>query len=160
MVKKSVTIKQEPLFIDPVEQEPVEQGPVEPVEQEPVEPVEQEPVEQEPEHVEQEPEHVEPVEQEPEQVEQESPTPKKKPGRPVGSKSKEPGKPRAKRKIVERPAESDELENIEIPRALPGSRPIPSEAHDSTSAQMLRILTAHTQQRQREKTELYKSWFR
>ena len=132
MVKKSVTIKQEPLFIEPVEQEPVK------------------PVEQDP----------EPVEQEPEQVEQEPPTPKKKPGRPIGSKSKEPGKPRAKRKIVERPAESDELENIEIPRALPGSRPIPSEAHDPTSAQMLRLLTAHTKQRQREKTELYKSWFR
>ena len=101
---------------------------------------------------------IEPVK--PEQVEQEPPTPKEKPGRPVGSKSKEPGKPRAKRKIVERPAESDEPENIEIPRALPGSRPIPSEAHDSTSAQMLRLLTAHTKQRQREKTELYKSWFR
>ena len=119
MVKKSVKIKQEPLFIDPVEPEPVEQ--------------------------------------EPEQVE---PTPKKKPGRPVGSKSKEPGKPRAKRKIVERPAESDEPENIEIPRALPGSRPIPSEAYDTSSARMLQLLTAHTKQRQREKTELYKSWFR
>jgi hypothetical protein len=153
MVKKSVTIKQEPLFIETVEQEPVEQ---EPVEQEPVEPVEPEQVEP----VEQEPEQVEPVEQEPEQVEQE-PTPKKKPGRPVGSKSKEPGKPRAKRKIVERPAEeSDEPENIEIPRALPGSRPIPSEAYDTSSAQMLQLLTAHTKQRQREKTELYKSWFR
>ena len=138
MVKKSVTIKQEPVFIKPVEQEPVEQ---EPVEQETVEPTE-------------------PIEQESEQDEPEPPTPKKKPGRPIGSKSKEPGKPRAKRKIVERPAESDELENIEIPRALPGSRPIPSEAHDSTSAQMLRLLTAHTKQRQREKTELYKSWFR
>ena len=156
MVKKSVTIKQEPLFIEPVEQEPVEQEPVEPVEPEQVEPVEQEP-----EQVEQEPEHVEPVEQEPEQVEPEPPTPKKKPGRAIGSKSKEPGKPRAKRKIVERPAEeSDEPENIEIPRALPGSRPIPSEAYDTSSAQMLQLLTAHTKQRQREKTELYKSWFR
>ena len=152
MVKKSVTIKQEPLFIAPVEQEPVEQEPFE------QEPVEQEPVEQEPTEL---IEPTEPIEQEPEQDEPKPPTPKKKPGRPIGSNSKEPGKPRAKRKIVERPAEeSYELENIETPRVLPGSRPIPPEAYDTSSAQMLQLLAIHAQQRQHEKTELYKSWFK
>ena len=86
-------------------------------------------------------------------------TPKRKPGRPLGSKSKEPGKPRAPRKkrvVVEEAPVEEEVP----PRALPGSRPIPTHAHDDTTALMLELLRQQAQTRQTRKTDLWKSWFR
>ena len=84
----------------------------------------------------------------------EAPTPKKKPGRPVGSKSKEPGKPRAKRvKIVE------EAVPHSPPPPVEQSRPIPT-SRDSQSAMMLQMLSQHAKERQNRKADLWKSWFR
>ena len=86
------------------------------------------------------------VEPEPEPL-----TPKKKPGRPVGSKSKEPGKPRAKRvKIVE-------VEEAYVP-APTQQRTIPT-SNDSNSAKMLKLLTEHAHTRRDRKADLWKSWF-
>ena len=81
------------------------------------------------------------------------PAPKKK-GRPPGSKSKIPGKPRA-RKVKLEPVEV-------IPDELPlrDSRPVPTVSQDSTSARMLALLTEHAKKRQTRKTDLYNSWFR
>ena len=85
----------------------------------------------------------------------EPPTPKKKPGRPVGSKSKEPGKPRAKRvKIVEEAVPHSPPPPVEQP-----SRPIPTR-RDSDSALMLEMLSQHAKERQNRKADLWKSWFR
>ena len=84
--------------------------------------------------------------------------PRRKPGRPLGSKSKEPGKPRRK-KVVEAPLEVEEVEEVEE-RVLPGSRPIPMEAHNDTTALMLELLRQQAQQRQTRKADLWKSWFR
>ena len=82
----------------------------------------------------------------------EPPTPKKKPGRPVGSKSKEPGKPRAKRvKIVE--------EVVSHSPPVEQSRPIPTR-RESDSALMLEMLSQHARERQNRKADLWKSWFR
>ena len=97
---------------------------------------------------------------------------RRKPGRPVGSKSKEPGKPRAPRKkrvvIEEAPVEEPPQEpesalresDALMPRVLPGSRPIPTRSHDDTTALMLSLLQAQAQQRQTRKSDLWKSWFR
>ena len=79
--------------------------------------------------------------------------PKKRAGRPLGSKSKEPGKPRAPRKKRVEIVEAEAVEEvIEQPRVLPGSRPIPKESHNDTSAMMLRLLQHQAHQRQRNKT--------
>jgi hypothetical protein len=93
-------------------------------------------------------------------VADEEETPKRnKPGRPVGSKSKEPGKPRAPRKaksvLVVAPVEEQE----DLPRVLPGSMPIPTRAFDDTTAVMLSLLQHQAQQRHARKTDLWKSWF-
>ena len=93
------------------------------------------------------------------------PTPKKKPGRPVGSKNKQPGKPRKPRaKAVAvpvhapRPSEPEPYEPYDAP-ALPGSRRIPTEARDSREAMMLRLLSHQANARQQNKVALWKSWF-
>ncbi len=115
------------------------------------EPAEPAPVEAEPVPVE-----VEPVaEVEPVEVEPPTPAPKRR-GRPVGAKSKEPGKPRAPRKAkVVEPVEE------EIPeRILPGSIPIPTHGYDNRAAMMLEMLQLQADERRRRKSELYRSWFR
>ena len=100
------------------------------------------------------PSTVEPKQVEPETKEQ----PKRKPGRPIGAKSKEPGKPRAPRKKrVEIVEEKDEVEQ---PRVLPGSKPIPTHSHNDTTVMMLQLLQHQAHQRQRNKADLWKSWFR
>jgi len=101
-----------------------------------------------------EPEPEQEPEQEPEPAEPvETPSPKKKPGRPVGSKSKEPGKPRAKQvKIAEEPV----IPHTPVEQP---SRPIPT-SRDSQSALMLRMLSQHAKDRQNRKADLWKSWFR
>ena len=83
--------------------------------------------------------------------------PKRKPGRPVGSKSKEPGKPRKPRaKAIAVPIRE---EPVELPPPLPGSHPIPTEARDSREALMLRLLSQQANVRQQNKVALWKSWF-
>ena len=100
-----------------------------------------------------EPEPEPELEPEPEEP-MEPPTPKRKPGRPPGSKSKEPGKPRAKRvKIVE------EAVPHSPPPPIEQSRPIPTR-RDSDSALMLEMLSQHARERQNRKADLWKSWFR
>ena len=89
--------------------------------------------------------------------------PKRKPGRPTGSKSKEPGKPRKPRvKKVE--IREELVENIppqeELPRAIPGSQPIPEEAYDVRTAKMLRLLQMQSDHRKQQKRNVYSSWFR
>ena len=98
--------------------------------------------------------------QEPEQKAVEEPVLKeaepKKRGRPVGSKNKEPGKPRAPRKkpeIVEEPIEQ------ELPRAVEGSFPIPEEAYDLRTAKMLRLLQAQADQRKRNKENVWRNLY-
>ena len=100
-----------------------------------------------------------------EEVVQEEIAPKRKPGRPVGAKSKQPGKPRAPRakKIVQMQEEpvyqSDYKADNELPRVIPGSQPIPREAHNDTAALMLQLLQKQAQNRQTRKSERWKSWF-
>ena len=84
--------------------------------------------------------------------------PKRKPGRPAGSKNKQPGKPRKPRaKAVAVPVEPVEPPEEYLP--LPGSRRIPTEARDSREALMLRLLSEQAGARQRNKVALWKSWF-
>ena len=80
----------------------------------------------------------------------------KKRGRPVGSKNKEPGKPRAPRKkpeIVEEPIQQ------ELPRAVEGSFPIPEEAYDLRTAKMLRLLQMQADQRKRNKENVWRNLY-
>ena len=87
------------------------------------------------------------------------PTPKRKPGRPPGSKNKEPGKPRKPRAKVVPIEKPVALEPDYDAPALPGSRRIPTEAQDSREAMMLRLLTQQANTRQHNKVALWKSWF-
>jgi len=94
--------------------------------------------------------------------EEPEPAPKRKAGRPAGSKNKEPGKPRKPRaKKVEIQEESVEVSPpAELPRPLPGSLPIPQEAYDLRTAKMLRLLQMQSDQRKQMKRQMYSSWFR
>ena len=88
--------------------------------------------------------------------------PKRKPGRPAGSKNKEPGKPRkprAKAVAIEPvvPVSVEPPPEEYLP--LPGSRRIPTEARDSREVLMLRLLSEQAGARQRNKVALWKSWF-
>ena len=108
------------------------------------------------------PREAEPLrEAEPAEVE---PLPKRKPGRPLGSKSKEPGKPRkprAKKVVVQEEAVVEARPpQEELPRAIPGSFPIPEEAYDLRAAKMLRLLQIQGDQRKQQKRQMYSSWFR
>jgi hypothetical protein len=91
--------------------------------------------------------------------------PKRK-GRPVGAKSKVPGKPRAKRKVaiatepVEAVTDTIRIEDDTLPRAIPHSQPIPRFSHDERSALMLQLLTQQAAQRKRQKVDLWRSWFK
>ena len=86
--------------------------------------------------------------------------PKRKPGRPVGAKSKEvgkPRKPREKKVVFEEPIETP---YEDLPRAIPGSLPIPTEAYDLRTAKMLRLLQMQSDHRKQQKAHVYSSWFR
>ena len=95
----------------------------------------------------------------------EEPTPKKKPGRPAGSKSKIPGKPRAPRKVLVRVVDVAEDIDVheEIPdnrqRPLSGSLAIPTLSHDQKTTIMLSMLEEQARQRATRKTDQWKSWF-
>ncbi len=91
----------------------------------------------------------------------------KKRGRPVGSKSKEPGKPRAPRvkKVSIDPQPSAQSSTqpseppVELPRVLPDSRPIPRDAYDDNTRLMLALLQQQAHNRRARKVEQWKSWF-
>ena len=98
-----------------------------------------------------------------EELVEETPKAKRKPGRPAGSKSKIPGKPRAPRqkRVVVVPEEPEEIpEEKEIERVLPNSRPIPTHGFDNNAAIMLAMLQQQADDRKNRKAALYKSWFR
>ncbi len=86
--------------------------------------------------------------------------PKRKPGRPAGSKSKIPGKPRAPR--LKRVVVADVPEEIpeEEERVPPNSRPIPTHGYDNNTVMMLAMLQQQADERKLRKAALYKSWFR
>ena len=101
----------------------------------------------------------------------EAPAPKKK-GRPVGARSKIPGRPRPARvaanraralALEEKTAPLTPAEEAELPRALAGSRPIPQESEvdprDRTSMLMMSLLREQAAERRQRKTDLWKSWF-
>ncbi len=91
--------------------------------------------------------------------------PKRK-GRPPGSKSKEPGKPRAPRKkvvtIAEEPVPTDtiRIENDDLPRVLENSQPIPMYSRDDASAMLLQLLSNQASRRKKNRVDLWESWFR
>ncbi len=93
---------------------------------------------------------------------------KRKPGRPAGSKSKIPGKPRAPRRVVvECEARQQSRQEVpeEIPdviaeeRPLPNSRPIPTHGYDDRTVMMIAMLQRQADDRKNRKAALYKSWF-
>ena len=97
----------------------------------------------------------------------EEPLPKRKPGRPQGSKSKEPGKPRKPRAKKVEFVREEAVESVaadhppqELPRATEGSFPIPEEAYDLRAAKMLRLLQMQADQRKQQKRHVYSGWFR
>ena len=102
------------------------------------------------------------------EAEPQEPLPKRKPGRPQGSKSKEPGKPRKPRAKKVEFVKEEAVESVavvdqpreELPRAIPGSLPIPEEAHDLRAAKMLRLLQIHSDHRKQQKRQMYSNWFR
>ena len=83
------------------------------------------------------------------------PAPKKK-GRPKGAADKKPRPPR-KRVVVQE--ESVEEQEEELPRALPGSLPIPTEPTTDKAALMLELLQRQAHARKNAKAQLWKSWF-
>ena len=90
----------------------------------------------------------------------EPPIPKRKPGRPTGSKSKIPGKPRAPRQKKVVVADVPEEIPEDIPeRVLPNSRPIPTHGYDDRTVMMLAMLQQQADDRKNRKAALYKSWF-
>ena len=114
------------------------------------------------------------IPEEPPREAEEEPLPRRKPGRPQGSKSKEPGKPRKPRAKKVEFVKEEAVESVavvdresspaaaprELPRAIPGSLPIPEEAHDLRTAKMLRLLQIHSDHRKQQKRQMYSNWFR
>ena len=94
-------------------------------------------------------------------VEEEKPPVKPKAkGRPKGAVSKQPGKPRPKRKqpVVEETVDQEYKENHYVPSS-PKNRKI-SEAPPDLAAMMLKMLQDQAYSRQARKQALYRSWFR
>ena len=105
---------------------------------------------------------------EPQEVREDAaPEPKRKPGRPAGSKSKIPGKPRAKRvaKVVPVVVPTEEEESsgeefIEVRRHREEThRRLPTEGYDRDSRLMMAMLKQQHQERQTRKSDLWRSWF-
>ena len=80
---------------------------------------------------------------------------KKKAGRPKGAADKKPRPPR-KRVVVQEELVEEEQE---LPRALPGSLPIPTEPTTDKAALMLELLQRQAHARKNAKAQLWKSWF-
>ena len=87
--------------------------------------------------------------------------PKRKPGRPAGSRNKQPAKPRAKRVVVSEAVEVQPPPPPAQPRWDAQHRPIPTEAEATTEmAQlMLRLLSGQAMERQRRKDAQRRAWF-
>ena len=91
------------------------------------------------------------------------PEPKRKPGRPAGSKNRQPAKPRAKRVVVSEAV--DAVQPPPPPAPLPAPRwdaqhqPIPTEAHSEMAELMLRLLSGQAMERQRRKDAQRRAWF-
>ena len=103
----------------------------------------------------------------------EEPAPKRKPGRPLGSRSKIPGKPRASRakkvEVIEEPVVQEmpfgpghgpveEVPAYEDAPPMP-SHPIPTVATNDHEAKILRLLKEHSMSRRQQKVAQWKSWF-
>ena len=92
----------------------------------------------------------------------ELPEPKRKPGRPAGSKNKQAAKPRAKRVVV---SEAVEYAPPPPPAPSPAPRwdaqhqPIPTEAKTEMAELMLRLLSGQAMERQRRKDAQRRAWF-
>ena len=92
----------------------------------------------------------------------ELPEPKRKPGRPAGSRNKALTKPRAKRVVV---SEGVEVQPPPPPAPSPAPRwdaqhqPIPTEAHSEMEELMLRLLSGQAMERQRRKDVQRRAWF-
>ena len=92
----------------------------------------------------------------------ELPEPKRKPGRPAGSRNKQPAKPRAKRVVV---SEAVDLQPPPPPAPSPAPRwdaqhqRIPTEAKTEMAELMLRLLSGQAMERQRRKDERRRAWF-
>ena len=92
----------------------------------------------------------------------ELPEPKRKPGRPAGSRNKQPAKPRAKRAVV---SEAVEYAPPPAPAPSPAPRwdaqhqPIPTEAKTEMAELMLRLLSGQALERQRRKDAQRRAWF-
>ena len=100
----------------------------------------------------------------------ELPEPKRKPGRPAGSKNKQPAKPRAKRVVVSEAVEAAELRSGAAyapppppapspPRWVAQHQPIPTEAKTEMAELMLRLLSSQAMERQRRKDAQRRAWF-
>ena len=89
------------------------------------------------------------------EAEEPLPAPKRKAGRPTGSKTCEEkkGKPRAPRKPRVVPV-AEVIEPVVEERAVPQSRPIPSD-----NELMLELLRKQANDRKTRKQNLWKSWF-
>ena len=91
----------------------------------------------------------------------ELPEPKRKPGRPAGSRNKAPTKPRAKRVVV---SEAVEVQPPPPPAPSPPRwdaqhQPIPTEAKTEMAELMLRLLSGQAMERQRRKDAQRRAWF-
>jgi hypothetical protein len=91
--------------------------------------------------------------------------PKRKPGRPAGSRNREPAKPRAKKKVPVVVSEAVDIEPpppttpTETPRWDAQHQPIPTETKTEIAELMLRLLSQQSSERIRRKDNLRRSWF-
>jgi len=110
---------------------------------------------EEPQTIEEEPLTIKEVEAAIEAEEPEEPKPKRKAGRPVGSKTCEEkrGKPRAPRKPRVVPV-AEEIPPAEPERIIPHSRPIPSD-----NELLLDLLRKQANERKTRRQQVWKSWF-
>ena len=91
-------------------------------------------------------------------IEQFLPEPKKKPGRPSGSRNKGPSKPRAKKVVVSEPVVAPSRAPSP-PRWDAQHQPIPTKATTEMAELMLRLLSNQSMERQRRKDAQRRAWF-
>ena len=87
------------------------------------------------------------------------PEPKRKPGRPAGSRNKGPAKPRPKRVVVSEAVEYAPEPPPATPRWDAQHQPIPTKATTEMAELMLRMLSGQAMERQRRKDEQRRAWF-
>ena len=91
----------------------------------------------------------------------ELPEPKRKPGRPAGSKNKQAAKPHAKRVVMSEAVEyaPPPPTPSPAPRWDAQHQPIPTEAKTETAELMLKLLSGQAMERQRRKDAQRRAWF-